>query len=67
MRKPSNVGLPAVPPPPAPAADVLRAAHWKSTMGSPASERERRDDEMQHTVTLTQGFWMGRHEVSQEE
>ncbi len=36
-------------------------------MGSPASERERRDDEMQHTVTLTQGFWMGRHEVSQEE
>jgi formylglycine-generating enzyme required for sulfatase activity len=36
-------------------------------MGSPAGERERRDDEMQHTVTLTQGFWMGRHEVSQEE
>ncbi len=35
------------------------------TMGSPASEAGRNDDEAQHQVTLTQGFWMGKHEVTQ--
>lgn len=28
-------------------------------MGSPESEEGRGDDEVQHAVTLTQGFWMG--------
>lgn len=37
-------------------------------MGSPASERNRRDDEGPLTVvTLTRGFWMGRYEVTQRE
>ena len=34
-------------------------------MGSAASEADRGDDENQHEVTLTRGFWVGRHEVTQ--
>ncbi|MFM8726467.1 MAG: formylglycine-generating enzyme family protein, partial [Planctomycetaceae bacterium] len=35
------------------------------TMGSPASEKDRNDDETQHQVTLTKPFHMGRTEVTQ--
>ena len=34
-------------------------------MGSPISEEGRDDDERQHRVTLTKGFWMGETEVTQ--
>ena len=34
-------------------------------MGSPPSERERRPGEDQVGVTLTKGFWAGKHEVTQ--
>jgi len=34
------------------------------TMGSPPDEEDRDDDEDQVEVTLTQGFWMGKHEVT---
>jgi formylglycine-generating enzyme required for sulfatase activity len=34
-------------------------------MGSPASETDRNGDETQHTVTLTQGFYMGKYLVTQ--
>ncbi|MFP6899672.1 MAG: formylglycine-generating enzyme family protein [Opitutales bacterium] len=34
-------------------------------MGSPLSEADRGDDETRHTVTLTRGFWLGKHEVTQ--
>jgi formylglycine-generating enzyme required for sulfatase activity/serine/threonine protein kinase len=34
-------------------------------MGSPAGEVERSDDELQHRVTLTKGFWLGIHQVTQ--
>ena len=34
-------------------------------MGSPASEAERSDNEVQHQVTLTQGFWMADTTVTQ--
>jgi formylglycine-generating enzyme required for sulfatase activity len=34
-------------------------------MGSPASEAERNSDEVQHTVTLTKGFYMGKYAVTQ--
>ena len=37
------------------------------TMGSPASEAGRESDEVQHEVTLTQGFWLMEHEVTQGE
>ena len=35
------------------------------TMGSPEDELGRRDDEMQHQVTLTSGYWLGQYEVTQ--
>jgi len=35
------------------------------TMGSPAEEKGRSDDEKQHAVTLTKGFWIGKYEVTQ--
>ena len=35
------------------------------TMGSPRDEDEREDDETQHRVTLTKGFWLGQYEVTQ--
>ena len=36
-------------------------------MGSPLGEAERSTDEVQHAVTLTRGFWMSDHEVTQAE
>ena len=35
------------------------------TMGSPRNEPERRPDEDQVEVTLSKGFWTGKHEVTQ--
>ena len=35
------------------------------TMGSPNSETDRDDNEDQVPVTLTKGFWLGKHEVTQ--
>ena len=35
------------------------------TMGSPSNESGRFDNERQHQVTLTKGFWMGETEVTQ--
>ena len=37
----------------------------KFLMGSPASEPDRQSNETQHEVTLTQGFWLGKTEVTQ--
>ena len=34
-------------------------------MGSPPNEPKRSDDETQHKVTLTKGFWIGVHPVAQ--
>lgn len=36
-------------------------------MGSPPNEPERDSDELQHTVTLSRGFWLSDHEVTQAE
>ena len=36
-------------------------------MGSPAAEPGHREDEVQHEVHLTRGFWIGRFEVTQGE
>ena len=36
-------------------------------MGSPKEEKEREDNETQHKVTLTKGFYMGVYTVTQEE
>lgn len=37
------------------------------TMGSPAREKGRKEDEAQHRVTLRRGFWMLRTEVTQQQ
>ena len=37
------------------------------TMGSPKDELGRESDEVQHEVTLTQGYWLGKYEVTQEQ
>ncbi|WMP16967.1 SUMF1/EgtB/PvdO family nonheme iron enzyme [Thiothrix lacustris] len=41
---------------------VIQRFRWlqpgKFLMGSPQSEKERSDDEVQHEVTLSQGFWL---------
>ena len=39
----------------------------KFMMGSPETEKERGTDEDQVEVTLTQGFWLGKYEVTQAE
>src|SRR5436309_838820 len=39
----------------------------KFLMGSPAAEKERDPDETQHEVTITRPFYMGVHEVTQEQ
>jgi formylglycine-generating enzyme required for sulfatase activity len=38
------------------------------TMGSPSSEPGRQDDEgPQHQVTISQGFWLGKYEITQRQ
>ena len=37
------------------------------TMGSPTSEASRDSDEVQHVVTISRGFWMGKYLVTQGE
>ena len=39
----------------------------KFKMGSPASEKERSDNETQHEVTLTKPFYVGKYEVTPEQ
>jgi formylglycine-generating enzyme required for sulfatase activity len=36
-------------------------------MGSPATEKDREDDEKQHWVMITRPFYLGKHEVTQEQ
>ena len=45
--------------------DMLWCPPGTFMMGSPESETERHSNERQHAVTLTQGFWLGKHEVTQ--
>ena len=45
--------------------EMIYVAPGSFTMGSPESEDGREDDERQHRVTLTKGFWLGKYEVTQ--
>ena len=45
--------------------DMLWVEPGTFTMGSPISEAGRGIDETEHNVTLTQGFYLGRYEVTQ--
>ena len=50
-------------PPPSPGMVWIPAGSF--TMGSPTNEALRDTDEVQHTVTLTKGFYMGKYAVTQ--
>ncbi|MDE0577814.1 MAG: formylglycine-generating enzyme family protein, partial [Opitutales bacterium] len=45
--------------------DMLWVKPGTFEMGSPSSEKDRRDSETPHTVTLTEGYWLGKREVTQ--
>jgi formylglycine-generating enzyme required for sulfatase activity len=47
--------------------DMLWVKPGTFEMGSPSSEKNRQVDEMLHTVTLTAGYWLGKHEVMQSQ
>ena len=45
--------------------DMIWIAPGAFTMGSPEDELGRFDDEVQHEVILTRGYWLGKYEVTQ--
>lgn len=45
--------------------ELVYIQHGTFMMGSPASEPGRYDDEVQHRVTLTRDFWLGKYPVTQ--
>ncbi len=45
--------------------EMVYVAPGTFMMGSPASEVGRRDEETQHKVTLTKGYYIGKYEVTQ--
>ncbi len=45
--------------------DMVWCPSGTFVMGSPASECDRRENESQYRVSIDQGFWIGRYEVSQ--
>jgi len=47
--------------------DMLWCKPGTFRMGSPDGEKGREPDETLHEVTLTQGFWLGKYEVTQEQ
>ncbi|MCG2661069.1 MAG: SUMF1/EgtB/PvdO family nonheme iron enzyme [Kiritimatiellae bacterium] len=47
--------------------EMVRIPSGEFMMGSPSSEMERGENELQHKVVLTKGFWMGKYEVTQEQ
>jgi formylglycine-generating enzyme required for sulfatase activity len=47
--------------------DLVLIPAGKFKMGSPASEKGRRDNETLHEVTLTKPFYTGKYEVTQEQ
>ena len=46
---------------------MVYVAPGSFTMGSPSSEDGHIDDETQHRVTLTKGYWLGKYEVTQRQ
>ncbi len=45
--------------------EMIYCAPGSFMMGSPEDEEDRSDDETQHKVTLTKGFWLGKYPVTQ--
>ena len=49
------------------AVELVPITHGEFLMGSPESEKGRREDETEHRVRLRQPFWMGKYPVTQAE
>ena len=47
--------------------EMIYCAPGSFMMGSPEDEEGRYDDETQHKVTLTRGFWLGKYPVTQSQ
>jgi formylglycine-generating enzyme required for sulfatase activity len=47
--------------------EMIYCAPGSFMMGSPEDEEDRFDDETQHKVTLTRGFWLGKYPVTQSQ
>ncbi len=47
--------------------EMIYCALGTFLMGSPVSESDRNNNETQHRVTLTKGFWLSKNKVSQSE
>ena len=47
--------------------EMVYVAPGSFTMGSPSSEDGHIDDETQHRVTLTKGYWLGKYEGTQRQ
>ena len=47
--------------------EFVRIPAGSFVMGAPEDEEGRQSDERQHEVRISQGFWMGKYEVTQEE
>ena len=47
--------------------EMIYVAPGSFTMGSPEAEDGHEDDETQHRVTLTKGYWLGKYEVTQRQ
>jgi formylglycine-generating enzyme required for sulfatase activity len=47
--------------------ELVWIAPGEFIMGSSANEEDRQNNESQHKVRLTTGFWMGKYEVTQEQ
>ena len=47
--------------------EMIYVAPGSFTMGSPGTEEDHEDDETQHGVTLTKGYWLGKYEVTQRQ
>jgi len=47
--------------------DLVWVESGKFLMGSPVNEQERDEDEFQHEVEISRGFWMGRYEVTNQQ
>jgi formylglycine-generating enzyme required for sulfatase activity len=68
---PVNLSTSAVEGKPFAIADLSMEMLWVKPgtfeMGSPLSEKDRQDRETPHSVTLTNGFYLGKHEVTQSQ
>jgi formylglycine-generating enzyme required for sulfatase activity len=68
IRKAREAGVPVAKEVQLPSGEVIRMVYIPPgtfEMGSPETEEGRYDDETQHRVTLTNGFYLGIHEVTQ--